>query len=364
MLREGRSRARGCILFVLLSASCLPAAAHAIDCYGNRISYVETGNGDDITDVCNMGTISAICQQPTLAQPVYTFSAGCSPYFGTCNGSARVDAELPGNHNNGYNSSYSFATVDLQTLSGGFIGECGFPGQTITQDFGTATVTGHANCFSPGASTANLVAVACKNNGKCQKTFTVRLDFDAAAGCVIPPTEKCGTGDQTCRDCTAAGTPPDGSPPGFGGSGDPATGGAQLRYAGGGAGVPGFPGSDAWREEYTYYPTAPLQRASSRRPPSTGSTGRPTSSRGPTSGTGTISSRSTGPTARRSSSPTTRRPGTSRSSPWRARTAPLPGSSAPGRTTRTGRSRKSGREPTPRRQGPRSGASRTTARAS
>ncbi|HSL81228.1 MAG TPA: hypothetical protein VLF66_00545, partial [Thermoanaerobaculia bacterium] len=139
------------------------------------------------------------------------------------------------------------------TLGGGLIGDCGHPGATITQDFGTVTVTGSANCTNPGVATADLVALTCKEKGSCQKTVTQRLDFDLAGGCIPPLMQACN-GDASCTDCTAGGAGPGGGGPGVGGPGWPRTGpGATLRYAARGAGHPGLPGSTAWNQTLGLY---------------------------------------------------------------------------------------------------------------
>ncbi|HSL81654.1 MAG TPA: hypothetical protein VLF66_02695, partial [Thermoanaerobaculia bacterium] len=73
---------RGPILGLLLLVPFLPTplAAQAVSCGGSRISYVQTGNGPDVTQLCSAGSFTAVCQVPVLGSPVYSFDGGCSPY--------------------------------------------------------------------------------------------------------------------------------------------------------------------------------------------------------------------------------------------------------------------------------------------
>jgi RHS repeat-associated protein len=204
---------------------------------------VQTGDGPEVTQHCG----SSVCQDPSLPKPTFTFTDGCSPFFGTCAGAAVAAVEFPGNHNNGFDQFYSWAALELRRANGTLIGDCGHPFATITHDFGTVTVTGSANCTTPGVSTADLVAIACKNMGSCQKTVVQHLDFDFEGGCVIPPMQQCGTGDASCMECLPGGVGVGGGGSGAGGPGSPETGpNATLRYASSGAGRTGLPGSVAW----------------------------------------------------------------------------------------------------------------------
>ena len=225
-----------------------------ISCTGSQIAYDQTGNGPDLgsSEICDYW---GFCEQPVVTGPTYTMNVqGCNPYFGSCGMTATFDVEFAGNHQNdpasvGY--GYSWATEELYSSGGSLVGACGVPGQVILQDYGTVYVTGSADCSNPNGGKYTLKTISCKDatSGYCTKTETSTIDFALSAGCLVPPMEKCGTGDQTCRDCTGGGTPPDGSGPGYGGPGDLATGGARLRYAAGGAGLSGFPGSTSWNVE-------------------------------------------------------------------------------------------------------------------
>ncbi len=226
-----------------------PARAAFVSCSGTQLYYNETGDGPDLatTEKCSTW---GYCKNPDVAGPFYSLdNPACNPYFATCAMTAELDLEVPGNHQNhpsdvGY--YYSYVAEELYHQGGSSpIAECGVPGAAITEDFGIVYVTASANCFNPSGGAYLLKTIVCKNGyTSCPKEVDTPLDFAGNAGCVIPQMEKCGTGDQTCRDCTAAGTPPDGSGPGYGGPGDLATGGARLRYAAGGAGIAGFPHSD------------------------------------------------------------------------------------------------------------------------
>jgi RHS repeat-associated protein len=106
----------------------------------------------------------------------------------------------------------------------------------------------------------------CKNANpsSCQKTTEVMLDFSLAGGCAEPPMGNCGSGDASCIDCTPGGVGVGGGGPGLGGPGGPAVGatgpGATLRYAAGGAGHPGRPGSADWNVDLGRYWSFPYRQ--------------------------------------------------------------------------------------------------------
>ena len=241
------------LCLVLFAPLLRPAPAAAAGCGGSQINYVETGDGGQTFGMCGGFRGWGVCQQPVLTGPSYSLdNPACSPYFGTCGMTATFSAEFPGNHQNDpglIGLNYSYATVELYSLSGTLIGNCGVPGAPIVEDFGTVTVTGSANCSNPGPGQRRLLAIMCKNANPavCQLTTEVMLDFSLAAGCAPPPMGNCGSGDAACVDCTPGGLGAGGGPPGVGGPGSPATGPeATLRYAAGGAGRSGLPGSAAW----------------------------------------------------------------------------------------------------------------------
>lgn len=244
------SRFRLGLVCVLLAAG-VPWPAKALQCAGSNLTYNETGDTGASYSICS--TLGR-CEKPLVLSVAYSFdSPGCNPQSTTCGMTATVTMEFPGNHQNDPAPSgftYSFAQVQLLGSGGGLVGQCGFAGQVIQEDLGTAVVTAGVTCANPGASHYTLNLTSCPGFS-CGKTTAVELDFPLYAGCSPPPPppprkDPC----DSCLGCIQAGSPGGGAGCGSSaGGGGPACApsqsgpGARLHYAAGGAGGPGFPGS-------------------------------------------------------------------------------------------------------------------------
>jgi YD repeat-containing protein len=276
-------------------------------CQGSNISYF--GGGNDATNPaqCSGPNGSFVCQVPIVTSgPTYTVDSGCDPTSTTCGMTVTIGMHFTGNHVNApyFNVGYSFEEVDLLTSGNSLLGECGYAGEELQQDFGTVIVTGSARCGTPSTYTLNLISCPqCPSCPPlvapyCTQTTSVALDLTGNAGCPAPPPQFCGegagagggsggpggagsggrmaaagskgngpdsgaagtTGNGNCSSCKSLGSSSgDGSGAGGGAGSGGGSGcgfsvaggssclfkasGAHLRYGAGGVGATGFPGS-------------------------------------------------------------------------------------------------------------------------
>ncbi|MEM9293416.1 MAG: hypothetical protein AAGD01_17165, partial [Acidobacteriota bacterium] len=211
-------------------------------------------NGADETTNC---ASTFRCYPPVVLDPQLTPQAGCDPAIGSCSVSVEVAIDLPGNHQNDPSTvgfGYSFATLSVRDSTGGLFGSCGNAGSPLTESRGTVSWGFTGSCGDPTARFELTVETCpCPFNPcpLCPKSRTVEIDLSNSNLCPEPPKEECPGGAGDCRSCLSVGgggAPVGGGGGGFGGSAGAPTGpGARLAYKAGGAGHPGWPGSDAWR---------------------------------------------------------------------------------------------------------------------
>jgi RHS repeat-associated protein len=308
-----RPRARGFAAWLIAMTAAgawlgggAPLRAQAV-CQGSNISYF--GGGNESTTPATCGNSGFVCQVPMVTSgPTYSLASGCDPTATTCGMTVTIGMHFTGNHNNSpyFNVGYSFEEVDLLTSSNSLLGECGYAGEELQQDFGTVIVTGSVHCGTPSTYTVNLISCPqcpfCPPSfipPACTLTMPVPLDLTGNAGCPAPPPQFCGegpgagggaggpgdagsggrmgaagskgngpdsgaagtNGNGDCNSCKPEGSSSgDGSGAGGGmGSGGGSgcglsvggggssclfkASGAHLRYGAGGVGAPGFPGS-------------------------------------------------------------------------------------------------------------------------
>lgn len=245
---------------LLFLATISVAKAQVVNCSGSQLSYFETGNTTSSFGPCPGW---GICRDPVPGGATVSFdSPGCDPLSTTCGMTATVPVEFPGNHQNNpglTGGAYSFAEVQLLSSAGGVVGHCGTSGAVIQKDLGTTTVTASVSCLDAASLKYTLQYTMCPPGpGACVKTKTVPLDFGTAAGCPVPLPNTCtegsggssGAAGTSCPLCQPVGGEAGCSVPvgGGGPSCEPSwLGKAQLRYAAGGVGGDGLPGSTAWR---------------------------------------------------------------------------------------------------------------------
>jgi hypothetical protein len=167
---------------------------------------------------------------------------------------ATIPVEFKRNSQN-FCDANSVLAAGLFYVNGGLQGQCGDAPWTINTDFATFTVSRSVSCSD--TSTYLFEAAMC-GHGLCGEQSSVPLDFagSAASGCPIPLPFACtepgggpggeggmscharhqGGGDGGCSVCDGnlACTPA-------------GAGKSQLRYAAGGVGGDGLPGTAAWR---------------------------------------------------------------------------------------------------------------------
>ncbi len=237
-----------------------PAVAQV--CSGSWLSYFETGF-EPIPNppLATCQATGLVCRVPQFLSVTYAFvNPGCDPLGSACQVRADVNLRFPGANQDAFacGGSASTANVRLETLSGGYISDCGFAGQAICQDLGTATVTQTVSCSNGAAATdLRLKATMCPGYAfwGCEFANSLQLSFFQSAGCPVPPPDDCTTASNECRDCRPAG----------GGCSISVDGGlsctfpaahADFRYRAGGAGATSLPatsGALPWRERLGYY---------------------------------------------------------------------------------------------------------------
>jgi RHS repeat-associated protein len=172
-------------------------------CQGSNISYFGSGNDSTNPALCAQ---QFVCQVPIVTSgPSYALASGCDPTTTTCGMTITIGMHFTGNHVNApyFNFGYSFEEVDLRTASNSLLGECGYAGEELQQDFGTVTVTGSVRCGTPSTYTVNLISCPTANcptcppgpvPASCTQTTPVALDLTGHAGCPAPPPDFCGEG--------------------------------------------------------------------------------------------------------------------------------------------------------------------------
>jgi RHS repeat-associated protein len=217
------------------------------------ITVTETGNGSTSGGLCFTGTIR--CSPPVIGNVTYAkTSPTCDPLAGPCAMTATIPVEFKRNSQN-FCDANSVLAAGLFYVNGGLQGQCGDAPWTINTDFATFTVSRSVSCSD--TSTYLFEAAMC-GHGLCGEQSSVPLDFagSGASGCPIPLPFACsepgggpggeggmscharhqGGGDGGCSVCDGnlACTPA-------------GAGKSQLRYAAGGVGGDGLPGTAAWR---------------------------------------------------------------------------------------------------------------------
>lgn len=235
-----------------------------------ELAYSETGNGPSLEpDDCDF-----FCRAPVAPEPIFeNLTPGCTADSGwACTIKATIpNISFPGNHQNPFNSAYSFAHLELINLSTGLShGRCGAAGSTIVQSLGIAETTQAVDCNDRETLNFRLDLFSCAGLD-CEKITSLPLDFGAFLGCPVPPppdacpigpssagavlSEGRGAGGGTCRRCRSTGggcsiSVGDGQPSCQQGDSGP---GAFVRFRSGGVGGSGLPGAAAWREQLGLY---------------------------------------------------------------------------------------------------------------
>ena len=245
---------------------------------GNRIYWFSVPGSSPADNNCQ-GATGFRCHPPErLSSAVELVNPGCNPRTQACAVRLRVSFEFPGAaqtfHEDGLTVGqiYWFAGATSPSCTGttpscGQIGICSAAGQALIYDFvDTYILKNNVTCANAAASQEvfSLTAWACPTISSCRKELKVEgltlggPSLAAAIGCPVPPPPPCTEGDgsssgasgNSCPLCqsvgggggcsaSAAGGGPGCEPPGLGK--------AQLRYAAGGVGGDGLPGSTAWR---------------------------------------------------------------------------------------------------------------------
>ncbi|MFL6260858.1 MAG: RHS repeat-associated core domain-containing protein [Thermoanaerobaculia bacterium] len=258
--------------FLILTAAVLahPAAAQPVCANGTGwdVRYNNFAGASTSTATCS-DTFK--CEKAKSTGPVIEkVDPNCDPKAGACTVRLRVPLEFPGNKQNIAiaGSSFGAPTPQVYWFQGGTppsscaprfdancgqISICGIIGAQYTGDFGETSLTvGGVSCSNLTSSQLanfSISVFSCESRFSCPKRLDLSgIDFTGptvakALGCPVPRKWDC----HDCKVCKLAGNG-GGSPAGKGGVGSPAGSGpgAMLRYAAGGAGGPGFPGSTAW----------------------------------------------------------------------------------------------------------------------
>ncbi len=124
-------------LAVVLTASLAPAPAGAQLCLNTSI-YRDLSDEAASFPTCHDGVLT--CQEPELQLvDVALDPPDCEQTWQPCSVTATVDTRFPGNHQNDPSQvgfGYSFGTLVLETLGGGLVDTCGYPGAAIRRDVG------------------------------------------------------------------------------------------------------------------------------------------------------------------------------------------------------------------------------------
>src|SRR4051812_19660402 len=261
---RGQSRkARLALLAGLAAASCQGTAANAgvcdtspPACTGGSLSVIEMGNGSISGGVCALAP-SIRCSPPIIGSPSYARTVpSCDPLVGPCTMTATVAVEFRRNSlNSPFCDANSVLASGLFYVNGGLDSQCGDAPITINTDFATFTATRSVSCSD--ASSYRFDAAMC-GHGPCGEVSSIPLDFvhSPASGCPVPLTQTCtetsgdssGAAGMSCPACQQIGGDAGCSVGDGKQSCAPAwLGNARLRYAAGGVGGDGLPGTTAWR---------------------------------------------------------------------------------------------------------------------
>ncbi len=200
----------------------------------------------------------------------------CDPVVEGCDVEVRVPFENPGNEQFGVAGNvlvYWFEggtppascnpEIDVDCDQIANCGVIGLDGSLDVDFAETILVIPGLTCAEPSGPVAGTYAVSiftCQSDAACPK----RLDIPSlqalppvlaeALGCRQPRMDACTEGGESCRRCPRHGTSAGGGGPSVGSGGDPSLGpGARLRYAAGGVGALGAPGSDRVKQELGRY---------------------------------------------------------------------------------------------------------------
>lgn len=244
------------VVAIALTAGAAPLSSQA-NCtfpFQNNTRLVNLTNGPNMAENCDEGFLGwTRSYQPVLSGVSYLLSpAGCDPTSGPCEVIARIHSDTPGNHQN--TSPFSNPAVSAQWFNSSNvkIGECSQPGAEITSDIWDADMTGSFSCASGLAGNEGTYRYRTLNrpctDKEANQTFEWTTQFLRQRYCPQPMKCACG-GDCDCRTCIPG---PPGGGVGIGGGGPGASPagsgpGARLRYAAGGAGGPGMPGTGDWQ---------------------------------------------------------------------------------------------------------------------
>jgi len=210
------------------------------------------------------------CEKAKTAGPVIELvNPACDPKTGPCSIRLRVPLEFPGNKQNIAIAGGTFGapTPKVYWFLGGTppascaprfdvncgqISICGIIGAQYTGDFGdTLLQVGGVSCSNltnPKLTTFSISVFSCESRFSCPKRLDIpNLDLTPGAvaqalGCPTPRKHDC---DCTMCKVSGGGSGPVSGDPGIANPGKDGPN-ALLRYAAGGAGGPGFPGSAAW----------------------------------------------------------------------------------------------------------------------
>ncbi|MFL6260854.1 MAG: RHS repeat domain-containing protein [Thermoanaerobaculia bacterium] len=270
--RQLRSLKRCFLLLVLMCGlvSGRPAAAQPVCANGTGwdIRYNNFAGTSTSNATCS-DTFK--CEKAKSTGPVIEkVDPNCDPKSAACSVRLRVPLEFPGNLQNiAIGGPFGTPTPQVFWFQGGTppascaprfdpncgqISICGITGAQYLKDFGETSLTvggiSCSNLASAQLTTFSISVFSCESRFSCPKRLDLSgIDFTPPAvakalGCPIPRKWEC---DDDCKSSKGSGHGA-GSPAGKGGVGSPADSGpgAMLRYAAGGAGGPGFPGSTAW----------------------------------------------------------------------------------------------------------------------
>ncbi len=254
-MRKSHRLAAALILAPVLSLA--PAPVEAQFCLNNSI-YLDLSDEAASFPICHDGVLT--CQEPELqVLDVALDPPNCDQTFQSCAVTATVETKFPGNHQNDPSQvgfGYSFATLLLETESGGFVDACGFPGAAIQRDVGRFIHSVGVPCplakEDPEAFKLKLTATMCPCppgvpfcpwQASCEKEVEATLDF-VLPSLECPPKFECC---EECGECLGAGSGGAAANGAAAGICRAGTGpGARLRYVAGGAGSENLPGSPSW----------------------------------------------------------------------------------------------------------------------
>ncbi len=274
--RLSRSKHFPLALLGLLALTAPAPAQTPIECPDNPlvsgsqpVFRVEMPGEITVPTECTSAAI--YCEKPRDGAPsLRTVDPFCDPKFATCSLELRVPFALPGNEQNsrppigipGSVLVYWYGSPIANTGCSppnhcGEINLCGLPGLDgfIAADrIETYLLVPGVSCASlasPALHGYSLAAYSCYSDVTCRKVaYVPQIDLTARAvarafGCLPLRHNGCNSGDQSCATCPAPGTSVGGDGPTFDAAqhGVDAGPNATLRYAAGGVGGLGQPGT-------------------------------------------------------------------------------------------------------------------------